>query len=151
MLFRSNVGATALLDRVAREQELDPKQCVVGLYVAKEQSLVAVYLEKPSDDSQIGVRRLKGKSPKAGFLMGGLFEEHPELKANFTRDCKISREVDASGVPHLVIPLGSALEYVGAKGTKVPTKKEETNGDGKPGTGTEDGSDKTEGAAPGNQ
>lgn len=133
-----NVGGTRLLERIAKEAGMEKGKYGVAFGVPEDEKVVSVYPANTGEEGVVGIRRYKSKVDNAGIHLGGVFLEHPALQAGFDRDCKVSREVDADGVPHLLINLQTAVQYVPtkkAKAAEAEAKKGTNSGDGKSGDG----------------
>lgn len=105
---RLNANSSILLGQLAHEAGLDPTQFSVTFGVNVSSELVAVYPVAHGTPGAAPVRMHKGRRVMSIHL-SGVFQAHPSLRVDGRRQCAITVETTAKGVPCLVLGLQAAL------------------------------------------
>jgi len=107
-----NVGATELLEQIAADRGLPPREWALSFQARLRMGQVActpIPLPEAGKGTG-GVRWHKGKgSDRAGWHIGGVFAQFPELRPSSEQCCLVTRGTGRDGGPTLIILLGAGF------------------------------------------
>lgn len=120
---RGNVEASALLEEIAEERGLPPKQYLLEITTRVKQGQVGGIPREVADApaGSVAVRWYEGKgSPRASFHIGAAFKKHPKLApSGRTVKALVTKGTASDGKPLLIIAVKAGLS------TLTTTRKED--------------------------
>lgn len=109
-LSKGNTKATQLWIELCSDLGLDPKTAVADMGAIKARKLVQVKaMDQLKAKSPVATRWYGVRKDLLALHLGGVYQEHPELRPAGRRTATVTRTKDKKGVPCLVISLATAL------------------------------------------
>jgi hypothetical protein len=109
-MAKGNTECTELWVELCTENGLDPKEAVSEMGTNKARKLVQIRaVAELKAQKPVPVRWYGARNHLVSWHLGGVFEEHPDLRPAGRRSVTVIKTTDSKGRPCLVVSLQTAL------------------------------------------